>query len=153
MATYRISNVSHRLGLSVDTLRYYEKISLLPRVARSGSGLRVYNDKDISRLQFIQRAQKMNFTLAEIGQLLKLRENPQKARTKARELTQQKLAEIETYLADLKNLRDELQLLLNRCVNSKEACPIIEEIDKGSSSRKRRRGRVQRSTKIYARSR
>ncbi|MFQ5546212.1 MAG: heavy metal-responsive transcriptional regulator [Acidiferrobacterales bacterium] len=143
MAAYRIGEISDRLGLSVDTLRYYEKISLLPRVARNVSGLRVYNNKDISRLQFIQRAQKMDFTLAEIGQLLKMREAPQKARTKARKLTQQKLAEIETCLTDLKALRDELRLLLSRCAISMDGCPIIEEIDKGNAPRNRRRSRAQ----------
>ena len=144
MAAYRIGEISDRLDLSVDTLRYYEKISLLPRVARNVSGLRAYNDKDVSRLEFIQRAQKMNFTLAEIGQLLKMREGSQKARTKARKLTQQKLAEIETCLTDLKALRDELRLLLSRCAISMDGCPIIEEIDKGNAPRNRRRGRAKR---------
>ncbi len=144
MAAYRIGEISDRLDLSVDTLRYYEKISLLPRVARNVSGLRAYNDKDVSRLEFIQRAQKMNFTLAEIGQLLKMREGPQKARTKARKLIQQKLAEIETCLTDLKALRDELRLLLSRCAISMDGCPIIEEIDKGNAPRNRRRGRAKR---------
>ena len=83
MVAYRIGEISDRLDLSVDTLRYYEKISLLPRVARNVSGLRVYNNKDISRLQFIQRAQKMDFALSEISQLMRMREAPQKARTKA----------------------------------------------------------------------
>ncbi|MFQ5759375.1 MAG: heavy metal-responsive transcriptional regulator [Acidiferrobacterales bacterium] len=143
MAAYQIGEISERLALSVDTLRYYEKIGLLPRVPRNASGLRVYNDKDISRLMFIRRAQKMNFTLAEIGQLLKMREAPQKARTKARKLTQQKLAEIETCLTDLKALRDELRLLLSRCAISMDGCPIIEEIDKGNAPRNRRRSRAQ----------
>ncbi|MEE9598606.1 MAG: heavy metal-responsive transcriptional regulator [Acidiferrobacterales bacterium] len=141
MAAYRIGELSRRLGLSVDTLRYYEKIGLLPSVERNPSGLRLYNDKDISRLQFIQRAQKMKFSLVEISQLLGMCEAPQKAHTKARELTQQKLAEIETYLADLKTLRDELQLLLNLCDSSADGCPIIEEIDKGNSSHNHQRRR------------
>jgi DNA-binding transcriptional MerR regulator len=131
MAVYQIGKVSERLGLTVDTLRYYEKIGLLPPVPRNVSGLRVYNDQDISRLQFIQRAQKMNFTLEEIGQLLKMREGPQKARPKVRELTRRKLEEIETYLADLKTLRDELRRVLSLCTSSADGCPIIERIDKG----------------------
>ena len=142
MAAYRIGTISGRLGLSVDTLRYYERISLIPRVPRNASGLRTYDDRDIARLEFIQRAQKMNFSLAEIGGLLKMRERPQKARPKVRELTQRKLDETETYLADLKTLRNELQLLLNLCSSSADGCPIIEDIDKGNSSRNRRRGQA-----------
>ncbi len=141
MSSYRIGDVTRMLAISADTLRYYEKIGVLQRVARNGSGLRVYNDKDISRLMFIRRAQKMNFSLAEISGLLKMREGPQNARPKVRELTRQKLDEIETHLADLKTLRDELQLLLNLCASSKDGCPIIEKIDNGSSPRDRRRSR------------
>lgn len=126
---YRIGDVSRRLGLSIDTLRYYEKIGLLPKVARDGSGLRRYNDKDISRLRFIQRAQKMDFSLAEIGEMLRMRESPRRARREVRELTQRKLRAVEARLDDLSALRDELRLLLNLCAGSKRGCPIIEKIE------------------------
>lgn len=142
MATYRIGTISGRLGLSVDTLRYYERISLIPRVPRNASGLRTYDDRDIARLEFIQRAQKMNFTLSEISQLMRMREAPQMVRPKVRELTRRKLNEIETCLVDLKSLRDELRGLLTQCSNSIEGCPIIEKINKGNSARNRRRGRA-----------
>ena len=142
MATYRIGTISGRLGLSVDTLRYYERISLIPRVPRNASGLRAYDDRDIARFEFIQRAQKMNFTLSEISQLMRMREAPQMVRPKVRELTRRKLNEIETCLVDLKSLRDELRGLLTQCSSSREGCPIIEEIDKGKSSLNRRRGRA-----------
>ena len=101
MSTCRIGELSERLGLSADTLRYYEKIQLLPRVARNGAGQRLYGKKDISRLTFIQRAQRMNFTLAEIGKLLEMREDPQNARTDVRALMQKKLQEVEEQLEDL----------------------------------------------------
>jgi len=126
---YRISDVSKMLGLSADTLRYYEKIGLLPKVARTASGIRVYRDKDLSRLKFIQRAQKMNFTLAEIGDLLKMRENPQKARKNIRALTHQKLLEVTDRLSELQTLHGELTLLVNLCGSSDLGCPIIENID------------------------
>ena len=142
MATYRIGTISGKLGLSVDTLRYYERISLIPRVPRNASGLRAYDDRDIARLEFIQRAQKMNFTLSEISQLMRMREAPQMVRPKVRELTRRKLNEIETCLVDLKSLRDELRGLLTQCSSSREGCPIIEKIDKGKSSLNRRRGRA-----------
>jgi len=67
MKSYRIGELSSLLGLSADTLRYYEKIRLLPPVTRNASRLRLYDDKDVSRLHFIRRAQRMNFTLAEIA--------------------------------------------------------------------------------------
>ena len=129
MKQYRVSAVTKLLGLSADTLRYYEKIDLLPAVHRTASGIRAYNDRDISRLRFIQRAQKMQFSLKEIGALLMMREDPQHARDEVRVLTQRKLVEVEEHLNDLGFLRGELQLLLNLCTASEEGCPIIEGID------------------------
>lgn len=58
MTIYRIGDVTKLIGLTADTLRYYEKIKLIPKVSRNASGIREYDDKDISRLKFIQRAQK-----------------------------------------------------------------------------------------------
>ena len=129
MGMYRIGAISKSLGLSVDTLRYYEKIGLLPHVGRNPSGLRIYDDKDVSRLKFIQRAQMMNFTLAEIGALLKLRENPVHAASNVRDLTQRKLADIDARLSSLQTLRSELQLLINLCNGSDQSCPIIDGIE------------------------
>jgi len=132
MNGYRIGQITEILGLSPDTLRYYEKLGLLSRVARSSSGLRIYNDRDISQLRFIQRAQQMNFSLAEIGILLKMRENPQNARKNVRLLTAHKLAEVENRMKDLETLRKELQLLLNLCETSEDGCPIIAGIENNS---------------------
>ena len=94
----RIGDIARTLGLSVDTLRYYEKIGLLPRVGRNESGIRAYCERDISRLRFIQRAQKMGFSLAEISMLLTMRENPQRAREHVRTLTAAKLEEVDARL-------------------------------------------------------
>lgn len=134
---YRIGDMARLLGLSADTLRYYEKIGLLPCVGRSVSGLREYGERDVSRLRFIQRAQKMGFSLAEIAHLLAMRENPQQARDEVRTLTSEKLQEVELHLKDLTLLRDELRLLLNLCRGAKDGCPIIETIDQPSSKKPR----------------
>jgi len=98
----------------------------LPAIGRTDGGIREYLERDLSRLRFIQRAQKMRFSLKEIRDLLKMRENPQTVSDEVRLLTQSKLTEIEEHLDDLQFLRNELQLLLNLCVASKDGCPIIE---------------------------
>ncbi|MFV2059688.1 MAG: heavy metal-responsive transcriptional regulator [Gammaproteobacteria bacterium] len=129
MAMYRIGEVTKMLELSADTLRYYEKINLLPKITRSTSGVREYNDKDISLLKFIRRAQKMNFSLSEINDLIQMRTDPQHARDEVRLLTAQKLKDINTSIDDLTTLRNELQLLLNLCFGSDDNCPIIESME------------------------
>ena len=125
----RIGEVVAELGVSADTLRYYEKIKLMPKIQRNGAGIRYYNDKNLSQLRFIKRAQKMGFSLGEIAQLLRFRENPQQAKPNVRELAHQKLLEIEEHLTELNTLRDELRLLTNLCGASPDGCPILESID------------------------
>ncbi len=125
----RIGEISQLTGLSADTLRYYERIGLLPRVARTPAGIRLYSERDLSRLRFIQRAQKMNFSLEEIGQLLQMREDPQHARDAVRRLAAHKLLEVEARVQELTLLRNELTLLINLCHGSSEGCPIIEEME------------------------
>ena len=126
---FTIREVSHQTGLSPDTLRYYEKIELLPRVQRNRSGRREYSDQDLSRLRFIQRAQKMNFSLAEIADLLDMRNNPLQARNEIRLLTRKKLEQVEDHLQALTTLRDELTLLLNLCRGAEDGCPILQGIE------------------------
>ncbi|HID49821.1 MAG TPA: heavy metal-responsive transcriptional regulator [Chromatiales bacterium] len=130
---YKISDVTRLTGLSADTLRYYEKIGLLPKVARTASGIRQYDDSDLSRLRFVQRAQKMNFSLGEIADLMKMREDPQHARDEVRQVTSRKLEQIEGHLAELTTLRNELQLLLNLCQGGETGCPIIEGMEEEPS--------------------
>ncbi len=128
MKAYKIGEVTKRLGLSADTLRYYEKFGLLTKVSRTASGIRQYDDKDISKLKFIKRAQRMNFSLEEIKKLLSMREAPQKAKDSVRQLTADKLNDIEKQVVELTTLQNELRLLLNLCRGSKDGCPIIEDI-------------------------
>ncbi len=125
----QIGDVTRRLNISADTLRYYEKIHLVPPISRGSSGLRNYGEKDISRLKFIKRAQRMGFSLKEIGHLLGFRDAPQQTKPEVRELVGEKLADIEEHLLELKTLRDELKLLVNLCAGSEDGCPIIEGLD------------------------
>jgi len=134
IVSYRIGEASRMLGLSIDTLRYYEKIGLLQPVSRNGGGLRLYDRNDIARLEFIQRAKTMKFTLDEIATLLVLRDEPQSARDDVRELTRRKLVEVEARIEELAALRRELSLLIDQCCQSPQGCPIIEEIDGNTRS-------------------
>ncbi len=126
-------------GLSADTLRYYEKIKLLRPIGRSASGVRVYDDGDLSRLRFIQRAKAMNFSLEEIARLVEMREDPQHARDEVRELTYRKLKDIENHMKELGTLRKELILLVNLCRGAEAGCPIIEGLDNKPKLKKTKR--------------
>lgn len=131
--SFRIGDVAAQTGLSVDTLRYYEKIRLLPPVARNASGIREYGKHDLSRLKFIQRSQKMGFSLAEISELLEFRKSPQDSKPQVRSMAQQKLLLIEERLSELQRLHDELTLLGNLCRENQTDCPILGELDGGEN--------------------
>ncbi len=128
--TYKISDISKMTDLSADTLRYYEKIGLLKTVSRAPSGVRHYSNQDLSCLRFIQRAKTMNFSLDEIAKLLQMRENPGRAKKSVRQLTQDKLNEVDAHLKILTTLQKELTLLINLCTGSKGGCPIIDNISR-----------------------
>lgn len=112
--------------MSTDTLRYYERIGLMRRALRDGGGRRYYTDAELERLRFIARAQAMDFTLAEIGQLLELRDHPATAREEARRLAHNKLKAVTQRVHALRHLSNELRLLLNLCADSEGQCPIPE---------------------------
>lgn len=130
MSPHTIGQASDRLGVTPDTLRYYEKCGLLPRIARTPGGIRQYSEADLARLRFIRRAQKMDFNLNEIGELLTLRDDPGGAQARVRDLTRTKLREIEDRLLELGQLRDELDQLIRACESGTgECCPILEGIE------------------------
>lgn len=128
-ATYRIGDAAALVGASVDTLRYYERIGLLPRLARAPSGARVFDDRDITRLRFIRRAQAMNFTLAEIGALLELRDRPRRPKAAVREMAHAKVREIDERVNVLLALREELSGLVGACPGKGVECPILAGIE------------------------
>lgn len=125
---YGIGQTATLAELSIDTLRYYERIGLLRHIARNAGGQRQYSDADLQRLRFIRRAQAMNFSLEEIAQLLQLRDSPNDIRTQVRELTEDKLVAIENRISELVQLRDEITGLVQACRASKGKCPIIEHM-------------------------
>ena len=125
-----IGEVAQQLSLSTHTLRYYEKIGLLAPVAKTSGGRREFSSKDILRIQFIKRAQRMHFSLDEIRTLIELDRAVSVEKPQAQKLVQEKLGEIEESLKDLKQLKIDLAQMLNACLSSGETedCPIIEGI-------------------------
>lgn len=117
-------------GFSPDTLRYYEKIGLLPPVAHNAAGRRNYTEGDLSRLAFIHRARAAHFTLAEIKGLLQMRDSRRPPRRAVQQLTETKVEVLRTQLEELRHLYNELALLLNLCRGEgSERCPIIAHFE------------------------
>lgn len=130
---YKIGEISELTELTPDTLRYYERIGLLTNVPRTSGGARRYSEENLACLRFIQRAQKMNFSLAEIGQLVRMREAPAETCQDVHNIAQIKLQEIEAHISELVLLQNELQSLATQCSDSSvEGCAILDGLGEKS---------------------
>ena len=139
---FQIGKVSAQTGLSVDAIRFYEKQRLLDRPPRSEGGFRLFNALDIERIQFIQRAQRLGFSLPEIRELLVLRRGDGEACSHVRDLLRAKVAAIRHKITDLEVLEEQLTKSLRKCDRQvkvsgdshKGCCPVIEDIAARGSS-------------------
>ncbi|MBA3759122.1 MAG: MerR family transcriptional regulator [Gemmatimonadales bacterium] len=130
----RIGEVAAGAGVNIQTLRYYERRGLLPRPRRHGSGYREYEPDTIRLVRFIKRAQELGFTLNEIADLIRLRQNDRRRSTQVRALATAKLEDIELKIHRLGAMRQALQVLVEECAceGRAPACPIIEALDDSS---------------------
>lgn len=132
----QIGDVAQETGLTVDAIRFYEKESLLPRPARSAGGFRLYTGESVERLHFIQQAQTLGFSLAEIRELLLLRDEKLKACSHVRDLLRSKLESVRQKIDQLQTLESDLKAALRSCNRSlkahtsaeEECCPVLEQI-------------------------
>ncbi|VAW39897.1 hypothetical protein MNBD_CHLOROFLEXI01-137 [hydrothermal vent metagenome] len=104
----QIGLVARDLGINPKTIRYYEEINLIPQAQRTESGYRIYAQADIDRIAFILRARELDFSLDDIGEILALREDGEAPCLYVTELVQKQLAIIDSKIAALKQLRNEL---------------------------------------------
>jgi DNA-binding transcriptional MerR regulator len=97
----RIGKVAQETGLSVDTIRFYQKQGLLTRLARSKGGFRLFDRNDIETLKFLRKAQELGFSLNEIRELLTLRSDHVLACSHVKELLDQKLTAVIQKITEL----------------------------------------------------
>ena len=129
---FRIGEVAERAGVSIDTVRFYERRKLLPRAPRTSGGYRTFSDETVERLIFIKQSQELGFTLEEIGVLLA--NNGVHECRKVRDLLSVKLIEIDKRLKRLKDFRGTLTKYLAECEDQlsnhpdSADCPVVVEI-------------------------
>lgn len=132
MEHYKVGEIAEKVGVNVETLRYYEKIKIMPKPKRKESRYRFYDELDLKRLRFIKRAKELGFTLKEIKELLNLKIESTATCGDVKHFAEHKLNDIEERIKDLKNIKIVLVKLINQCiceeVSTKE-CPILEVIE------------------------
>lgn len=124
-----IGGLSERAGVNIETIRYYERIDLLPPPRRSEGRHRLYDEHLAQRLQFIRRSRELGFSIEEIRALLRLVDQGGLACAEAKDITLQHLADIRGKIADLKKLERVLTQMAKTCeANQLRECPILETL-------------------------
>lgn len=139
----QIGDVASQTGLSVDTIRFYERERLLRTAARSNGGFRLFSKSDVDDLAFIRNAQELGFSLQEIRDLVGLKNTRHPNCSQVEELLEHKIAAVRTKIAALRKLERELRRTMTHCQsNLRNAmpdkvgdCPTLSDI----SQRKERK--------------
>ena len=128
-----IGQAAKHSGLSAKMIRYYEATGLLKPAHRSDSGYRLYSDEDLHTLAFIKRSRDLGFSLEEVGKLLTLWEDRQRASADVKALARQHIDELNHKIRELGQLRDTLQDLMEHCQGDhRPDCPILKELAAGN---------------------
>ena len=124
------SELAKRGGVNLETIRYYERVGLLPKPPRSGAGYRQFSPESVRRVRFIKRAQELGFSLKEIKELLALRIAAGSTRAEVRKRAEAKIADIEGKVQHLRAMKKTLVRLVETCCGSGPAseCPILESL-------------------------
>lgn len=140
----QIGEVARQTGLSIHTIRFYEREGLLREPVRSEGGYRLFDQDGIRDLKFIRKAQELGFSLTEIRELLVLRRNSPQGCSHVRDLLKQALQRVEGKVRDLTRLQDELKAALRKCDRdlkrsgnkAEKSCPVLEELSRGNGNRR-----------------
>ena len=129
MARLTIGNLAKATGTKVETIRYYERIGLLPPPPRTAANYRAYSAAHVGRLSFTRRARDLGFSIEQIRALLDLSDQHDRPCEAVDLIAREHLAEVDRRLADLRSLRRELSALIDQCQHGTVAeCRIIEAL-------------------------
>lgn len=130
--TLKIGELAHAAGISTDAVRYYERLSILPRPSRTRSGYRLYSEVDIERLRFIRQAQSLGLSLNDIKELLPGRGSGRSECGRVKDLLSAKLSELDAKIAQMRDFRKRLGFYLEQCEEALagkqgDCCPVLFE--------------------------
>jgi Cu(I)-responsive transcriptional regulator len=125
----KIGTLAQQAGTNVETVRYYERIGLLPPPDRTDGNYRDYSAADATRLSFIRHARGLGFELADVRALVELADQPQLDCAEVDQITSTHLQAVEVKIEQLQSLRAELQRMLSQCAGGHIAdCRILEAL-------------------------
>lgn len=134
MRAITIGKLAAAAGANLETVRYYERIGLMPEPGRAANGYRRYGGEHLSRLKFVRRfvrrARELGFSIEEIRTLLDLAAPSNRACAEVRDLTLAHLADVQAKIADLRRLEDVLRTTVAECSGARTpVCPVLSMLD------------------------
>ncbi len=127
-----IGKVARLSGVSIDTIRFYERNGLIPDPPRRESGYRDYPEETVFRLKFIKNAKEIGFTLAEIRELLGLRTTKKTNCESVQKMAEEKIRVVKEKIRNLEGIQVALEKLLESCrePGHTSECPILDVLEK-----------------------
>jgi len=140
----KIGLVARETGISIDTIRFYEKEGLLKRSGRSEGGFRLFGRRQIQDLKFIRKSQELGFSLNEIRELLMVRDESVPSCSHVRELLERKVTTVREKIEELRKLEGSLKSALRKCARESKTsstdhaagCPVLDELARTAAERK-----------------
>ena len=130
----RIGEVAKVAGVSVETVRFYERKGLIEQPPKpvGGTGFRSYPERTVEQIGFIRQSKEIGFSLRQARELLSLRINPDADCADVREHTAEKLEEVKRKIACLREIKKSLEVLINDCPGEGAlgSCSIIAALTK-----------------------
>jgi Cu(I)-responsive transcriptional regulator len=125
----KIGDLGRETGTKVETIRYYERIGLLPPPARTSGNYRAYGIEHLNRLSFIRRARDLGFSIEQVRTLLDLADEKDRSCRAVDAIAREHLADVERKIADLTALGRELRDLIGQCRRGTIAeCRIVDAL-------------------------
>ena len=129
-----IGKLADAAGVHLETVRYYERIGLMPEPARTASGYRSYGVEHTRRLSFIRRSRELGFGIEEIKTLLALAKPGHTSYADVRSLTIAHLDDVRAKISDLRRLERILASTVDQCSGDKTpACPVLDMLNDGGA--------------------
>jgi len=122
-------SLGKQTGVNIETIRYYEKIGLMPDPVRSSGGYRIYDHSHLKRLSFVRRSRELGFTLREIRELLELVDGGDYTCAEVRDRTIVHLEEVAQKIRDLQKMQRILKTMAAKCDGGLvPECPIVDSL-------------------------
>lgn len=125
-----IGNLSELTGVNIETIRYYERIKMLPPPPRTPGGRRVYDFSYLRKLAFMRRSRELGFSLNEIRALIRLGEPEKASCRQVRDIAEHHLDDIRAKIADLRKMERVLAKTVAQCTGTTApVCPVMDVLD------------------------